>query len=120
MRLGIRRKLIGTLILVGLFPLAMSLILVLGGGAAFRLNQIRGSFEDTAAACADDVSSALIHEEVERLEFLSRIPRVIEFVRSTNKQPLPPSENAPLPLRGPEDEALDKRWPSLKETDAEI
>ena len=43
MRLGIRRKLIATLILVGLLPLALSLVVVLGGGAVVQLSRIRAS-----------------------------------------------------------------------------
>ena len=60
MRLGIRRKLIGTLILVGLFPLAMSLVVILGGGAAMQLSRIRSNFEQVAASCSKDISTRLL------------------------------------------------------------
>ncbi len=118
MRLGIRRKLIGTLMLVGLFPLAISLVVVLGGGAAIQLNRIRGSYEDTAAACAEHISDALLYEELEKLVEVTEMPQVVAYVRSHNKSL--PKAGDPVPLRGPADELLDNRWPSLNVTDPEI
>ena len=58
MRLGIRRKLIGTFMLVGLFPLAMSLIVILGGGAALQLRNIRTSYENAATDCGNQITLA--------------------------------------------------------------
>ncbi len=117
MRLGIRRKLIGTLILVGLFPLALSLIVILGGGADIKLNEIRSRYDDTAAMCADHISDTLLHEEIEKLLMVSRLPRVEAFVRDHNAATTP---GAAIPLPTPHDQELDRRWPSLKESDPEL
>src|SRR3954468_18307891 len=81
MRLGIRRKLIGTLMLVGLFPLAMSLIVILGGGAVMQLSRIRNSYEETANTCAKSISTKLIDVELDRLAFITNAPRIINFIR---------------------------------------
>ena len=119
MRLGIRRKLIGTLMLVGLLPLAMSLVVILGGGAAIRLNQIRGSYEDTAATCAEHISDALLHEEYEKLSLLTQLPEIVAYVRhetSTCRPPEPDGE-LPIPTSTPEDDQLDRQWAGIKETD---
>jgi signal transduction histidine kinase len=118
MRLGIRRKLIGTLILVGLFPLAMSLVVVLGGGAAIQLNKIRGNFEDTAAASAEHISDVLIHEELEKLVLVSRFPRLIDYVHSKNKSIPPPGSSNPRP--GPDADRLDRVWSSLDPSDHQV
>src|SRR5271170_2831999 len=91
MRLGIRRKLIGTLILVGLFPLALSLIIILGGGAAMQLSRIRNSYEETATACAKDISTKLLEVELDRLAFIGDAPRVLEYLRAHSHTPPPPS-----------------------------
>ena len=122
MRLGIRRKLIGTLILVGLFPLVMSLVVILGGGAAIQLNRIRGSYEDTAANCAEHISDTLLHEEFEKLALISRLPPIVDYVRSQNVAPLPAPGaggvgGVPIPQASPADIALDKQWPGLKPGD---
>lgn len=120
MRLGIRRKLIGTLMLVGLFPLAMSLVVVLGGGATFQLNKIRDSYVDAAATSAARISSALLKEELEKLVLVSRFPRLVAYVRAQNKGSLPNPGGTPVPVRGPPDEQMDGRWASLTESDPEI
>ncbi|HVT80642.1 MAG TPA: HAMP domain-containing sensor histidine kinase [Phycisphaerae bacterium] len=117
MRLGIRRKLIGTLILVGLFPLVISLVVILGGGAAIQLREIRARYEDTAAMCSDHISDTLLHEEIEKLLMVSRLPRVDAYVRSQNNGTLGPG---PVPARSAQDDEMDQRWAALKETDSEI
>ena len=115
MRLGIRRKLIGTLMLVGLFPLAMSLIFILGGGAVVQLKQIRSKYQDTAAKCAEEISDVLLHEELEKLLLESRLPPMETFARTRSTTPAFPG--APIPLPSAEATRLDKLWSSLKETD---
>ncbi len=90
MRLGIRRKLIGTLMLVGLFPLAISLIVILGGGAATQLSRIRNNYEASSASCAKSISSQLLDVELDRLSFIARGPRNVEFLQRL-QQPLPSS-----------------------------
>ena len=86
MRLGIRRKLIGTLILVGLFPLAMSLVVVLGGGAAIQLNRIRKRFfENYRAELSWDDS--LVEEIASRCTEVESGARNIEYILSRGLLP---------------------------------
>src|SRR2546430_1014007 len=113
MRLGIRRKLIGTLMLVGLFPLVMSLVVILGGGAALKLKEIRDKYEETAARCAEQTNDVLIHEELEKLLLLSRLGAVTDFVRARNA--LVPATR-PVPQPTEQDLSLNKAWPTLNET----
>jgi signal transduction histidine kinase len=116
MRLGIRRKLIGTLMLVGLFPLVMSLVVILGGGAVISLRELRGRYDDTATMCADQIANALIHEELEKLIVISRLPVVNQYVRDHARLPAA----ATLPAYTPESKSLDEKWPGLTETDPEV
>ena len=118
MRLGIRRKLIGTLMLVGLFPLVMSLVVILGKcGAAIKLREIREKYEDTATRCAEQTNDVLIHEEMEKLLLISQLPPVVDFVRAHN---VAPPTTGPAPKPTPEDTALDKAWPTFAESDPHI
>lgn len=117
MRLGIRRKLIGTLMLVGLLPLVISLAVILLGGAAIQLREIRGRYEDTSAICADQISNTILHEEMEKLVMVTRLPRVEDFVRQ-HSAPAPADGAIPQPTA--EDTALDRRWPALKAADPEL
>lgn len=117
MRLGIRRKLIGTLMLVGLIPLAVSLVVILGGGAAIQLKRIHVTYEDTASNCAEHISDALIHEEYEKLLLITHLPPLLSFAREHNPGPLPPAGGAPVPSPTPQDRELDRQWPTLKPSD---
>ncbi|MGN6367358.1 MAG: ATP-binding protein [Phycisphaerae bacterium] len=114
MGLGIRRKLIGTLILVGLFPLAMSLIVILGGGAAMQLSRIRSSYEQVAGACSKDISTRLLDVELDRLAFVATGPQVRDLLAG---HPVAGSPPTTLPARSKSAEELDKRWDTIKETD---
>src|SRR4051794_8274963 len=111
MRLGIRRKLIGTLMLVGLFPLALSLIVILGGGAVIRLNEIRNSYAAAADSSAEHISQSL-HEELEKLVNISRAPRVVAYVKGKNG-PVGLAATRPVPIASADDNAMDKLWPTL-------
>src|ERR1044072_6643332 len=115
MRLGIRRKLIGTSMLVGLYPLAISLVVILGGDADLQINRIRGSYENVSASCAEDIADNLRHE-VDKLVLLSRQSFAIDFVQQRNVGLSP----AKLPSRTPEDIARDERWQALKPDDTEL
>jgi signal transduction histidine kinase len=129
MRLGIRRKLIGTLILVGLLPLAMSLAVVLGGGAWIQLNRIRSAYDDTATDCADRISG-MLRDELEKLTLLSRFPRMVAYVEDQNRAALLAHGNATTPPESttqpgvPEpsaaDRSLDEAWPNLPENDPRV
>ena len=76
MRLGIRRKLIGTLMLVGLIPLALSLIVILGGGAGMQLSRIRTTYESAAASSAHRIADNLLRDELKSLTLAARDPEV--------------------------------------------
>jgi two-component system, OmpR family, sensor histidine kinase BaeS len=117
MRLGIRRKLIGILMLVGLLPLVVSLIVILIGGATMRLRVIRDLYDDTATMCAARISNTLLHEELERLVMIARLPRVDAYVQAHS---LPAPADGALPLPTADDKALDEKWPSLPDSDPAV
>jgi signal transduction histidine kinase len=117
MRLGIRRKLIGTLILVGLLPLVISLVVILAGGTVMRLRVIRDLYDETASVCADRISNALLHEELERLVMITRLPRVDAFVQEHST---PATPDSALPQPSAADRALDEKWPALPATDPAV
>ncbi|MCL2640353.1 MAG: sensor histidine kinase [Phycisphaerales bacterium] len=102
MRLGIRRKLIGTLMLVGLFPLALSLAVILGGGAVVQLSRVRTSYKAIASLCADRVTDSLLRDEIKSLTLASREPTLIAFLREQNTK---------------QNGELDARWPNLSQDD---
>ena len=85
MRLGIRRKLIGTLILVGLFPLAMSLTVILGGGAATQISRIRNNYEVVAANCSDRIADTILRDELKTLTLIARSPVLMVYLREHNR-----------------------------------
>lgn len=116
MRLGIRRKLIGTLMLVGLFPLAMSLVVILGGGAALQLRTIRSSYENEAAYCAIQITSGA-YEEIDKLVRLAALPLMVDYLRQQSDEAGRPRPGAVIPSLSPHDTAWDAKWPSLKPTD---
>ena len=115
MRLGIRRKLIGTLVLVGLLPLVISLAVILAGGAVIRFRAIRDLYEDTATMCAARISDVLLHEELERLVLIARLPRVSAYVQEHSG-----AADGALPVPTAGDQALDQRWAGLAESAPEV
>jgi signal transduction histidine kinase len=119
MRLGIRRKLIGTLILVGLFPLALSLIIILVGGAAMRLTSIKNDYEHLAYDCSSQIASS-VKREVDQLDLVARLSTVTAFVRDQNvKRHLRDTPESPHPAGAPSNFASQQetRWSVLKDTD---
>ncbi len=80
MRLGIRRKLIGTLVLVGLLPLALSLVAILGLGARLRINTIHVSLRARANTYAHEIADRL-QAELDRLYLLAHLPEVVAYTR---------------------------------------
>jgi signal transduction histidine kinase len=119
MRLGIRRKLIGTLILVGLFPLALSLIIILVGGAAMRLTSIKNDYEHLAYDCSSQIASS-IKREVDQLALVSRLSTVATFAKDQNAHRV--FRDFGLPPAAPSDYARQQqqRWGSLKDTDVPL
>ena len=83
MQFGIRRKLIGTLVLVGLLPMALSLMAILGIGARDRINTVQDAYVELASACAHAISFQL-EAEVRRLNFAATLPEVVRFIQQHN------------------------------------
>ena len=107
--------------LVGLLPLAVSLIVILVGGAAIQLSRIQRTYEDTAADCGERISDALVHEEFEKLLLITRLPSVVDYARTHSTGALPVADGkAPIPLPNEQSKHLDQIWPSLKPGDAEL
>jgi signal transduction histidine kinase len=122
MALGIRRKMIGTLMLVGLLPLAMSLIVILGGGAVMQLSRIRSTYEENATSCAKSIATHILDIELDRLAFIAHGQRFQAFVHDQNSllPPATPSSTtrpAELLTETDTERAIDQQWPSLHSTD---
>ncbi len=80
MRLTIRRKIVGTLVMVGLLPLAISLLTIVGLGARTRVETLRHTYGIVAYSCAQAVSQRLA-AELQRLNLFARLPAVVAYVR---------------------------------------
>ncbi|MCL2647831.1 MAG: ATP-binding protein [Phycisphaerales bacterium] len=122
MRPGIRRKLIGMLMLVGLLPLGLSLVVILVGGAVMQLSQIRTNYKAVASLCADRVTDSLLRDEIKSLMLASREPALIAFLRDQNarRAAMGPLETLPgtnLPAPTARDTQLNQQWPTLKVDD---
>jgi two-component system sensor histidine kinase BaeS len=111
MRLGIRRKMIGTLMLVGLFPLVLSLVVILGGGATLKLRSIRTSYENGAIDCANQIHLAA-RDELNQLKLISKLGVTVEYVTRLSAER---SEAITA-----SDEALNKEWATLKPDDERL
>ncbi len=83
MQFGIRRKLIGTLVLVGLLPMMLSLMAILGIGARDRINTVQDAYLELASACAHAVSFQF-EAEVRRLKLAATLPEVVRFIQRHN------------------------------------
>lgn len=139
MQLGIRRKLIGTLMLVGLLPLALSLIVILGGGAAMRLHHIRNNYESGAAQAANKLAGTLTGE-VRQLDYIARLPEVVELARQqtlaaadrrtalnvTTQPAIPPATAGATPttlpgfLPDPVAAGINTRWSALRDVEEPV
>ncbi len=111
MRLGIRNKLIATLVVVGLIPMGLSLLTIIGLGAKTRLSTIGRAYDATAAAAGHAISLR-IRMELRRLELLASLPEVIQYAHEQNKLNAPP-----LGGKSQKPDAQDRRiqneWSSL-------
>jgi signal transduction histidine kinase len=94
MQFGIRRKLIGTLVLVGLLPMMLSLMAILGIGARDRINTVQDAYVELASACAHAVSFQF-EAEVRRLDLAAKLPEVVRFIQKNNHIAAAPV-NAPV------------------------
>jgi two-component system sensor histidine kinase BaeS len=125
MRLGIRRKLIGTLMLVGLIPLVMSLTVILGGGAVMQMTRIRNNYEAVASTCAERIADTLMRDELKALTLAARDPQTIQYVREQNKLrkaagPVTFEKGGTFPAATDRDNDLDRRWPQFTTDDADL
>jgi two-component system sensor histidine kinase BaeS len=125
MRLGIRRKLIGTLMLVGLIPLVMSLTVILGGGAVMQMTRIRNNYESVASTCAERIADTLMRDELKALTLAARDPATVEYVREQNKQrkaagPVVFEKGGVFPAPSETDNELDRRWKGFTIDDQEL
>ena len=111
MRLGIRRKLIGTLILVGLLPLALSLVAILGLGARLRINTVHVALRARANTYAHEIADRL-QAELDRLYLLAHLPEVVGYIREQDVL----AENRPggtATQPGAKTRHIEQIWPSL-------
>ncbi len=89
MRLGIRNKLVATLVIVGLIPMALSLLTIISLGARTRLTTISRAYDATAAAAGHAISLR-IRMELRRLVLLASLPEVIQYTHEQDKRNAPP------------------------------
>ncbi|HTV48820.1 MAG TPA: HAMP domain-containing sensor histidine kinase [Phycisphaerae bacterium] len=83
MRLTVRRKLIATLMLVGLLPMVVAMPAIVGIGASLRLEYVRSNCLNLAQTSAHAVSLQ-IGSEIKRVALLAQLPVVIDFATSKN------------------------------------
>ena len=83
MRLGIRRKLIGTLVLVGVLPLGLSLLTIMALGARWATQTLQLSCEIAAHACASQLSIHMAGK-LDRLALFAKLPGVEAYLRQVN------------------------------------
>jgi signal transduction histidine kinase len=105
MQLGIRTKLIGTLILAGLFPLLLTLVVVIAGVIQHRTNSIGRSFSRVAQQQAVNLS-VLLSSQIDHIRTISRLPGTAEFLRAANA--IPPSDAGEIA-------AIEAAWPDLSD-----
>lgn len=108
MRLGIRGKLVGTLLLAGLLPLALGLGAILVGVVQLRV-QSRGRMHRALAQQQAGHLSSVLAEQVELVNLVNGMPGTVEFLRKANERP---------PLTQAQIEAIERSWPSLQKGDA--
>jgi signal transduction histidine kinase len=88
MRLGIRAKLIGTLLLAGLLPLALALVVILIGVVELRINSKGQTFCALAQQQARNLSTILA-SQVEVATLINSAPGTVEFLEDANTAPPP-------------------------------
>jgi signal transduction histidine kinase len=107
MRLGIRGKLVGTLLLAGLLPLALALGVILVGVVELRV-QSRGRMHRALAQQQAGHLSSILGEQVELVNLVNGMPGTVEFLRKADEAP---------PLSQAQIDAIEKRWPDLPAND---
>ena len=110
MRLGIRAKLIGTLLLAGLLPLALALGVMLIGVIELRIHS-RGRMHRALAEQQAAHLSTILGSQVELANLINELPGTADFLRRANKIP---------PLSQAEIDKIEAAWPKLPDTDPQI
>jgi signal transduction histidine kinase len=103
MRLGIRAKLVGTLLLAGLLPLVLALGVVLFGAVELRLRSKGQTFESLARQQAGRLST-ILGSQVELVRVVNDLPGTADLLRAANAGPKPTPQQI---------EAIERRWPQL-------
>ena len=107
MRLGIRTKLLATLVLTGLLPLLICLGILLVAVAQMRAQTIGRSFAALAARQAQSLSATL-EAEIDQLLLLNNLPGTAEFLKERNARPALTQEQI---------DQVESRWPELTPAD---
>jgi signal transduction histidine kinase len=107
MRLGIRAKLVGTLLLAGLLPLALALAIILIGFVEMRIRSVGLTYRALAQQQARHLSASLA-AQVELANLINGLPNTNDFLAQANRQP-PPSQGYI--------DNREKAWPALTPDD---
>src|SRR4051794_32574909 len=107
MRLGIRGKLVATLLLAGLLPLAMALGVILFGVVELRISS-RGQMYRALAQQQAGHLSTILGAQVELVNLINGQPGTVEFLRQANQAP---------PLNQSQIDKIEAAWPMLRPRD---
>jgi signal transduction histidine kinase len=107
MRLGIRAKLIGTLLLAGLLPLALALGVILIGVVELRIHS-RGRMYRALAQQQASHLSTILASQVDLANLINQLPGTVEFLRRANEIP---------PLSQVEIDKIEAAWPTRSVSD---
>lgn len=105
MRLGIRAKLVSTLVLAGLLPLALALAIILIGVVELRIGSKGRMYRALAQERAAHLSTILT-AQVELVEMINNLPGMNEFLERVNERP---------PLTPAQIDQIEAGWPGLRE-----
>ena len=104
MRLGIRAKLVGTLLLAGLLPLALALTVILVGVVELRI-QSRGRMYRALAQQQAHHLSTILASQVETAHLINGLPGTVPFLQRHNARPA----SSPAEIAG-----IEAAWPAMK------
>jgi signal transduction histidine kinase len=104
MRIGIRAKLVGTLLLAGLLPLALALAVILVGVVELRI-QSRGRMYRALAQQQAHHLSTILAAQVEVANLINALPGTVPFLAEHNRRP--PSTDEQI-------KQIETLWPRLK------
>src|SRR4051794_1411135 len=107
MRLGIRGKLVGTLLLAGLLPLALGLGAILVGVVQLRV-QSRGRMHRALAQQQAGHLSAILGEQIELANLVDGMPGTADFLRNADARPT---------LTQDQIDEIERSWPKLRAGD---